>query len=47
MVGGYPSSFPFIASHGILTFYHEVCRLKEEEDESTFLSPERGSGSGS
>lgn len=28
---------PFTASHGFLTFCHEVCRSKEEEGESTFL----------
>lgn len=29
------------ASHGFLTFCHEVCKSEEEEGESTFLSTKR------
>lgn len=47
MGSGFPSSFPFTASHGVLTFCHEVCRSKEEEGESAFLSTKRDSGGGS
>lgn len=38
------SRFPSTASHAFLTFCHEVCRSKEEEEEFTFLCARRDGG---
>lgn len=40
------SGFPSAAFCGFLTFCHEVCRSKEKEGESTFLSTKRDGGGG-